>query len=231
MRSEKQLVKLLEDGWLQPGEKLQRYGGGDRERLHFGATIGGHHQAPYQPSRPAAHSFDVDFRDVPHPTVPVQQGRFHGDEWVHDPTIRGWVRADSPERAAVACADLLVAAGPEAWFIGTDRRIAVVADASAVGEPGQEDQETGNGSEGSAKGFGRLLGKARSAVSAVTELSESLIGGSELVTLWECPLEQLAEATGDLKGRTADGAGFSINRFADGSVIEVGTKIHLKGFM
>ncbi|MER7081938.1 hypothetical protein SAMN02982929_03391 [Saccharopolyspora kobensis] len=228
MRSEKQLVKLIEDGWLQEGEKLQRYGGGDRERVHFGSTIGGRHQAPYQPTRPPAHSFDVDLGDVLYPSAPVQQGRFHGDEWVHDPTIRGWVQADSPERAAVECADLLVAGGPEAWFISTDRRIAVVVDASVVGkaEP-QEDEEQGE----SSKGFGRFLGKARSAVSAVTELSESLIGGVELVTLWECPPERFTAMAEDLKGRSTAGSGFSINRFADGSVIEVSTKIHLKGFM
>ncbi|MER6988230.1 hypothetical protein ABT337_01855 [Saccharopolyspora hirsuta] len=228
MRSEKQLVKLIEDGWLQEGEKLQRYGGGDRERVHFGATIGGHHQAPYRPTRPPVHRFDVDFGDVLYPSAPVQQGRFHGDEWVHDPTIRGWVQADSPGRAALECADLLVAGGPEAWFIGTDRRIAVVVDASVVSKSEQEDKDPE--SENS-KGFGRFLGKARSAVSAVTELSESLIGGAELVTLWECPLERFEQMTGDLKGRSTAGSGFSINRFDDGSVLEVSIKAHLKGFM
>ncbi|MGI8307281.1 hypothetical protein [Saccharopolyspora hattusasensis] len=232
MRSDKQLVKLVEDGWLQQGEKLQRYGGGNREQLHFGANIGGRHQAPYRPSRPVSHNFDVDFGDVLYPTAVVQQGRFHGDEWVHDPTIRGWVHADSPGRAAVECADLLVTAGPEAWFIGTDRRIAVVVDAAVVGKSGHESNpEEGKDSQGSGKGFGRLLGKARSAVNAVAELSESLIGGAELVTLWECQREQLAEMTGSLKGRSTDGSGFSVNRFSDGSIIEVSTKVHVKGFM
>ncbi|TDD38297.1 hypothetical protein E1288_38965 [Saccharopolyspora elongata] len=219
----------MEDGWLQQGEKLQRYGGGNREQLHFGATIAGRHQAPYRPSH--SHDFDVDFGEVLYPTELVQQGRFHGDEWVHDPTIRGWIQADSPGRVAVECADLLVAVGPEAWFIGTDRRIAVVADAAIAGKPGQESALEAGNSEESAKGFGRLFGKARSAMNAVAELSESLIGGTELVTLWECPREHLGEMTGSLKGRSTDGSGFSVNRFADGSVIEVSTKIHVKGFM
>ncbi|MGP4020020.1 hypothetical protein [Saccharopolyspora sp. 5N708] len=227
MRSEKQVLKLVEEGWLQQGEKLQKYGGGDRERPHLGATIGGRHEAPYRPSRRATHNLDVDFGEARYPTTVVQQGRFHGDEWVHDPTIRGWIHADSPGRLAVECADQLVAAGPAGWFLVTDRRVAVVVDAAVVTE---ENAGAVEKSEDDAKGFGRFLGKARSAVNAVAELSESLMGGNGLVTLWECQRDRLTE-TGSIKGRSSDGFSFSASRFDDGSIVEVATEVHLKGYL
>ncbi|SDZ23904.1 hypothetical protein SAMN05216215_105369 [Saccharopolyspora shandongensis] len=233
MKSEKQLIKLVEEGWLQQGEKLQEFGGGDRERVHLGAAIGGRHEAPYAPQHPIRNDLEVDFADVPYPTIVVQEGRFHGDEWVHDPTIRGWVSADSPGREAVRCADQLVAAGPEGWFIGTDRRIAVVVESAVLRKSDVGEVPEASAAEEPAnetKGFGRLLGKARSAINAVSELSGSLLGGEGLVTLWECPRERFSKAAKDVKGRWSTGSGFSINRFDDGSTIEVASKIHLPGF-
>ncbi|WP_143121674.1 hypothetical protein [Saccharopolyspora antimicrobica] len=232
MKSAKQLIKLVEDGWLQPGERLQEYGGGSAERIHLGAVIGGVHEAPHTPKNQVRSDLEVDLGDVLLPTVVVREGRFHGDEWVHDPTIRGWAAADSPGREAIRCADQLAAAGPEGWFIGTDRRIAVVVDSAVLRSSGSgDDSQESVGAENAeeSKGFGRFLGKARSAISAVSELSGALRGSEGLITLWECPSGRFSKEPKNIKGRWSTGTGFSINRFDDGSTVEVVTKLHLPG--
>ncbi|MEB3367563.1 hypothetical protein [Saccharopolyspora mangrovi] len=224
MKSRKQLVKLLRSDWLGAGEKLVSYNGGDASSPYLGGVVGGAYRAPFEPFAPAARELDVDFTACPTPTAPVREGRIHGDEWVHDPSLRGWVLADSPQHDAVICANQLAAAGLEGWFVETDQRIAVIAEGSAVrGAEVAVEERTER------SGIGGILGKARSAVNTVAEFAESLHGGEPLVTLWELPCDQLAELTGVRRGRWSESLFAVAARFQDGSVIELKRDRELPG--
>ncbi|TDD02694.1 hypothetical protein E1181_22170 [Saccharopolyspora terrae] len=204
-------VEGLDSRGKPKSEKLRSYNGGDRTAAHLGGVIG-EYKAPMTPLGPVARTLDVDFSNALLPSAPVREGRIHGDEWVHDPTIRGWVLAESSNCDAVACANQLVAAGTEGWFIETDLRIAVVVEETVVSK---SDIDEG---EGKAAGLGGLLGKARSAVSTV---AESLHGGDSLVTLWEYQCDQLADITEVRRGRWSESLYAIVGRFRDGSVIEL----------
>ncbi|MBB5152752.1 hypothetical protein [Saccharopolyspora phatthalungensis] len=224
MLSTKQFQKLLERDWLDEGDRVMALFGGEGERGYLGATIGGRHVVPHRPVM-QTENLNVDFGALPLPAAVVRDGRFHGDEWVHDPAMRGWLYAATPQQLAVQCADRLAAAGPEGWFVSTPARLAVVVDASAAGEPDDVAQQKTVDEKGAeeAKGIGRWLGKARSAVSAVADLSDSLRPGSgpSLITLWECRRDQLTSGGFITKGRNAGGVRFARNEFVDGSVLEL----------
>lgn len=218
MISSEELAKWLEH-WLEPGETVERHGSGDPKRLHLGATLGGRHQVPYHPPESVLDRFTVDIPATPLPTIPVQQGHFHDDEWVHDPSVRGWVHAAAPNQLAVQCADLLAAVGSSGWFVETSQRIAIVVDAGALdkadagGEQGVEIESTG---------VARLFGKARAAVNAVADLTENLRGPTAVV-VWEFPVVNMVEVAWKIRGRASMGLDCLVSRFPDGSVLELRT--------
>ncbi|MGW5647149.1 hypothetical protein ACWEV3_41225 [Saccharopolyspora sp. NPDC003752] len=217
--------KLLEAQWVGEGDTVRSVLGGEEVQGHLGATIGGRHLVPYRPSS-QVRDLDVDLSELRPPTAAVRQGSFYGDEWVHDPAIRGWLIASAPNQLAVACADHLAAAGPAGWFVVTDQRIAVVVEASVVREPERKGGQDADSDEGKKEtsGFGRFLGRARSAVSAVSDLADNSRSGDPAVTLWECRRGQFVDVHLVTKGRSSYGYFFSCNKFADGSVLEIRTR-------
>jgi hypothetical protein len=214
--------KLLEAEWVAEGDTVRSVLGGEGAQGYLGATVGGRHLIPYRPSSQVP-ELDVDFDELQPPTEVVQQGIFHGDEWVHDPAVRGWAIASSPNQFAIVCADFLAAAGPAGWFVITDQRIAVVVETSVLREA-PDDAEAGK-TDREASGFGRLLGRARSAVSAVAEFPDNFKAspGQPAVTLWECRREGFVDVRLVTKGRSAYGYYFSRNAFTDGSLLEIRT--------
>ncbi|GAA0515377.1 hypothetical protein GCM10011581_49210 [Saccharopolyspora subtropica] len=216
--------KVLEAEWVAEGDTVRSVLGGEGLRGHLGATIGGRHVLPHRPSTPVR-ELDVDFSELPPPTAVVRQGHFHGDEWVHDPAVRGWLTAAAAHQLAVVCADHLAAAGPAGWFVITDQRIAVVVDSSVVPAPKDAEDTEAEQKDSGSSGFGRFLGRARSAVSAVADLSESFRApsGPPAVTLWECRRDRFVDVRLVTKGRSSYGYMFSRNEFRDGSVLEIRT--------
>ena len=219
----KKLRLILQEQWLADGERLKALLGGEGLSGHLGATLDGRSILPYRPSSSVA-GLNVDHSLLPIPTEAIRNMRFHGDEWLHDPAVRGWVYGRSADTRAFSWADHMAAAGPEAWYVYTDRRMAVVVDsavrtqrdehADSVAEQ-QESEQSG--------GFGRLLGKARSAASAISGAAESVKGRAKasVVTLWECPVSEIVNSRLVPKGRTAQGYDVMVQEFHDGSVLEI----------
>ncbi|MEV0646211.1 hypothetical protein AB0I28_13200 [Phytomonospora sp. NPDC050363] len=107
--------------WCQAGERLLARAKPDG---HIGSTIGGEITAPHRPRGRAPEPGDPA-KPLPLPTLVVSQGRFHDDEWTHDPTLWGWAHADGPERLAVRLADLLTAGRGTVTMLLSSRRLAV----------------------------------------------------------------------------------------------------------
>src|SRR5690606_28642728 len=176
----------LQAEWVAEGEELRCVLGEKDVVGHLGATIGGRFAVPHQPLGPVP-ELDVDHSSLAPPSRPVRGGKFHGDEGIHDPAMRGWVYAGSSVQLAVRFADHIAAAGPEAWYVATDRRFGVVVDSSVVPKTKRGGKPESAAAERKRGGGGGLLGKARSAFDAVAELSEGLAKtGKRVAVLWEC---------------------------------------------
>ncbi|MER2093157.1 MAG: hypothetical protein ABS918_10450, partial [Saccharopolyspora rectivirgula] len=122
---------------------------------------------------------------------------------------------------AVRCADHIAAAGPEAWYVATDRRSAVVVDSSVVAKAKAESESESAAAERK-RGVGGLLGKARSAFDAVAELSEGLAKtGKRVAVLWECSHDQVRHRDWVKRGRSVLPYWFQHMEFVDGSVLEL----------
>ncbi|GAA4848278.1 hypothetical protein [Saccharopolyspora rosea] len=199
-------VRPLLDSWQHDGERLLAVYGGEAEHGCFASTIAGRRSVPHGAPRPGD----------PVPVRSVVEGRYRGDEWVHDPALRGWVHADSPDQLAVQCANALASAGPDGWLVMTDRRTAVVTGNGCTPDAGTEEEPA----ERSAGGF---LGRARSMVAAVqSDLSDRFRSrDTALVTLWECPIARTARTERRPGGRNVRANLVSSERFPDGSVLEL----------
>ncbi|WP_190822873.1 hypothetical protein [Saccharopolyspora pogona] len=215
---------LLQAEWADADEQMRTVQGGENERGHLGASIGGRSVVPYQPSGPVP-ELDVDFGRLSPASRFVRAGKFHGDEWIHDPAMRGWVYAATTDQLAVRCADHLAAAGPEGWFASTDRRLGVVVDPSVVAKP--NDVPEPEAREQKRGGVGSFLGKARTALGAVAEFSEGFTkSGPQFVVLWECSIDSVADDRMVGKGRSTIPYQFLRVDFVDGSALELNVNIH-----
>src|SRR5690606_11383563 len=212
----------LQAEWVAEGEELRSVLGEKDVVGHLGATIGGRFAVPHQPLGPVP-ELDVDHSSLAPPSRPVREGKFHGDEWIHDPATRGGVYAASPDQLAVRFADHIAAAGPEAWYVATDRRSAVVVDSSVVAKAkAKAESESESAAAERKRGVGGLLGKARSAFDAVAELSEGLAKtGKRVAVLWECSHDQVRHRDWVKRGRSVLPYWFQHMEFVDGSVLEL----------
>ncbi|GGJ06453.1 hypothetical protein GCM10011581_49240 [Saccharopolyspora subtropica] len=220
MRSKKQMRAILEAEWVGEDEELRTVAGGKDNVGHLGATIGGHFAVPHQPLGPVP-ELDVDVGLLATPSRVVREGAFNGDEWIHDPALRGWVFAASPDQLAVRFADHLAAAGPEGWYVFTNRRFAVVVDSSVVSRTKAEpDQDAA--AERKRGGVGGLLGKARSALDAVAEVSTGFTkSGTRCAMLWEVSHDQVRNREWVRRGRGTMPELFDRVDFVDGSALEI----------
>lgn len=217
--------QALQEEWAGEDQKIRTLLGDEEEdRGYLGATIGGRLLVPYQPSGTVP-ELDVDFARLSPVSSLVREGKFHGDEWIHDPALRGWVWASDPSLLAVRCADHLAAAGPEGWFVSTDQRIGVAVDASVVVQSGassetkEPDRQRG--------GVGGFLGKARSALGAVAEISEGLWNsGSRCAVIWECSREHVTRYEFVKRGRATIPHRFLRVEVTDGSALELRLNLH-----
>lgn len=226
VKSEKQVRAALQAEWVGEGEELRTLLGDKDDLGHLGATIGGRFAVPHQPLGPVP-ELDVDLGLLAPPSRSVREGKFHGDEWIHDPAMRGWVYAASPDQLAVRCADHLAAAGPEAWYVATDRRSAVVVDSSALPKDKTESEPEPAAPERKRGGVGSLLGKARSAFDAVADLSDGLTkAGKRVAVLWECSHDQVRHRDWVKRGRSTMPHWFRYMEFVDGSVLELKLNLH-----
>ncbi|GIG68442.1 hypothetical protein [Phytomonospora endophytica] len=107
--------------WCRPGERLLTRA---KPTGHIGSSVAGEVTAPHEPRSATPQPVDPA-PPLPLPTASVAEGRFHDDEWVHDPTLWGWVHAESPDRLAVRLADPLTAGRGEVTLLLSTRRIAV----------------------------------------------------------------------------------------------------------
>lgn len=214
MATEKQVTKLLESTWLESGETLYSVFGGEGVRGHIGGTLAGELVVPW-PAADDAPAITAEAELEPLTEV-VRDGRFVGDEWVHDPGLRAWVRADRDDQLAARCAGYLAAAGAEGWYVTTDRRIAVMVQAGAApqAQPAEPPSSTGDSEQSS--GIGGLLGRARSAVS---DVAGSLVRRTGPVVLWEHRSEKTAASFRPM-GRAVPKLRISRTEFEDGSLIE-----------
>lgn len=225
VKSKKQMRTALQAEWVAEGEELRSVLGEKDVVGHLGATIGGRFAVPHQPLGPVP-ELDVDHSSLAPPSRPVREGKFHGDEWIHDPAMRGWVYAASPDQLAVRFADHIAAAGPEAWYVATDRRSAVVVDSSVVAKAKAESESESAAAERK-RGVGGLLGKARSAFDAVAELSEGLAKtGKRVAVLWECSHDQVRNREFVERGRSTLPEWFEHLDFVDGSALDLRLNLH-----
>ncbi|SDN18388.1 hypothetical protein [Allokutzneria albata] len=116
--------------WLNPGEAgvatFSCFG-------HVGSTVADTHRAPHVPFG-EVHSMRPQQEWRPLPTSVVSEGRFLGDEWVHDPSFSVWAYASSPDAHAVRIADHLASGAGDSWLVITNRRIGVVIDNNRLGD-------------------------------------------------------------------------------------------------
>lgn len=107
--------------WCRPGERLLAR---TKPAGHFGSTVAGRLTAPHRPLSPTPELTEAA-APLPLPTKAVGEGRFHDDEWAHDPSMWGWAYADDPGRLAVRLADLLTAGRGEVTLLLSSQRLAV----------------------------------------------------------------------------------------------------------
>jgi len=215
--SEKQLSKSLETDWGREGEKFGSLTGGTTSPGHVAAVIAGQWVLPC-PSPPGAPVAKGE-AGLPELTDVVREGRFRGDEWVHDPAMLGVVFASDVERTAVQLGGHLAALGSEGWFVSTSQRLAIAAFTSSLSYV--QEAESAEEPAGSGGKVGKLWGRARSAVSAVSDGIASF--GSGVTVVWETPFDPELRA---YVPRGRDPRGVEVRRFLfpDGSSIEVRTK-------
>ncbi|GAA3845188.1 hypothetical protein GCM10022243_09370 [Saccharothrix violaceirubra] len=158
-RSRTKIAELARKHWCAPGEQVVWAVNRD---AHLGSTVGATVTAPHVVlgQVPELHVADPAW---PLPTRAVASGRFHRDEWVHDPAVWGWAHA-RPGHLAAHWADLFTAARDECWLLLTSRRSALVVEGGRT-----------RPAEPPASG---LLGHFR---------TRGAPEGPPLVTLWEGP--------------------------------------------
>lgn len=196
------LEKLAAQTWCRPGEGLlmrigPRWG-------HVAFDIGGRRGAPHE------HGGRIQLESAavpewPLPTKAVAAGHYHGDEWVHDPSIWAWAHAPNPAAAAAGCADGLAAGRADAWLIVSNQRLAVVMAASAAKKAEPEQQSGG--------WLSRAKSIAKDAQSLVQSEDESLL------TLWEAPSPVIRHFGASPMGRDFDPVWFGQIAFQDGSAL------------
>ncbi|GAA4869330.1 hypothetical protein [Saccharopolyspora cebuensis] len=186
--------------WCRPGEELLwRIG---PRRGHVASDIAGRRSAPHHAGdRIAAPRLEAP--DWPVPSEPVGEGRYHGDEWAHDPSIWAQARAGDPRAAAARCADGLAAGQADAWLVLSAQRLAVVVAESHAPEPAA----------------GGWLARAKS-------FAENAVPGSRtedvaLTTLWEIPGSSIHHFDAVPAGREIEPQWFGLIAFHDGSVLMV----------
>ncbi|MGW4114071.1 hypothetical protein ACWEFJ_24645 [Actinosynnema sp. NPDC004786] len=178
--------------WVGPGEQVVWVV--DPEG-HVGSTVGPTRAAPH---RSATAALEVPEPEWPLPTRAVAEGRFHHDEWVHDPAVWAWAHARGPEQAAARWADLFTAGRDECRLLLTNRRLALVVDGEAT--------------RPAAPASGGLLGRVRG-------LGQSSPDVPPLVTWWESPVAAARLQAVPL-GRLARPEWFVRIAFPDGSTFE-----------
>ncbi|MEV0054174.1 hypothetical protein AB0H34_27170 [Saccharopolyspora shandongensis] len=198
------LEKLAAQTWCRPGETLlfrigPRWG-------HIAFDIGGRRGAPHEHGgRIPLESATVP--EWPLPTEAVAAGHYHGDEWVHDPSIWVWAHAPNPTAVAVECADGLAAGTADAWLVLSNHRLAVVMSSSAAekAEQGGEPQSGG------------WLSRAKSIAKDAQALVQS--DAESLLTLWEAPSTVIHHFDALPMGREVEPAWFGKIAFQDGSKV------------
>ncbi|EIF01119.1 hypothetical protein SacglDRAFT_04290 [Saccharomonospora glauca K62] len=199
------LEKLAAQTWCERGETLlmrigPRWG-------HVAFDVAGRRGAPHEDGgRISPRSVGVP--EWPLPTEAVAAGNYHGDEWVHDPSIWAWVHAPNPTATAVGCADGLAAGGADAWLVLSNRRLAVVMAASAARETEPEDEQQSSGG---------WLSRAKS----IAKGAQSLVRSEEesLLTLWEAPSTVIHHFGALPMGRDVEPAWFGQVAFRDTSTL------------
>ncbi|MBB5802846.1 hypothetical protein F4560_002614 [Saccharothrix ecbatanensis] len=184
--------EIAQQRWVGPGEQVVWVV--DPEG-HVGSTIGPTRTAPHRTDTAA---LDVTVPEWPLPTRAVGEGRFHHDEWVHDPAVWAWAHAPGPDRIAARWADLFTAGRDECRLLLTNRRLALVVDGEAT--------------RPAAPASGGLLGRVRS-------LGQSQPDAPALVTWWEGPVTTARPEAVPL-GRAVQPEWFVRLAFADGSTFE-----------
>ncbi|MFI9010940.1 hypothetical protein ACIGNX_27250 [Actinosynnema sp. NPDC053489] len=190
---------------LKVGEIAQRHWVGSGEQVvwvvdpegHVGSTLGASRTAPHRGSG-AGPVLEVPAPEWPLPTRAVAEGRFHNDEWVHDPAVWAWAHAQRPDQVAARWAGLFTAGRDECRLLLTNRRLALVVDGEVTAP--------------AAPASGGLLGRVRT-------LGQSSPDVPPLVTWWEAPVTTARLHAVPL-GRQARPEWFVRLAFSDGSTFE-----------
>lgn len=199
------LERLAAEHWCRPGENMLWRVGPRTGHLAF--DLAGRRGAPHDPADRFRRVSSVE-PDWPRPTEVLAAGAFHGDEWVHDPSIWAHVHAADVNALAARCADALVAGGAESWFVQTNQRLAVLIDAAPESTP-----ETSSGEPES----GGWLGRAKSVAKSAQSLVEQARATDTLTTLWETHVSTIHRFDSCALGRTLEGVPFGGVSFTDGS--------------
>lgn len=181
----------------------------------LGAVIGGNRELPYRSRMPAPADLPEPSSLELHPAV--LSGQYVGDEWAHDDSLWGWCYADAPGRLAVQCADALMAAKQFGWFIGSDRRLAVILDQGKLEEQRREAEQPDEPEEPQPTG---LLGRARALAGTFTREAEETPTEARGKTLWECSLQHVGRFSLVRLGRTLRQEEFVRVEFRDRSVLD-----------
>ncbi|ONI80173.1 hypothetical protein ALI22I_43015 [Saccharothrix sp. ALI-22-I] len=184
--------EIAQQRWVGPGEQVVWVV--DPEG-HVGSTVGPSRTVPH---RTGAAALEVPEPEWPLPTRAVGEGRFHNDEWVHDPAVWAWAHAQRPDQAAVRWADLFTAGRDECRLVLTNRRLALVVD--------------GEVTRPAAPASGGLLGRVRA-------LGQSQPDVAPLVTWWDAPVGTARLEAVPL-GRQVGPEWFVRIGFPDGSTFE-----------
>ncbi|MFB9905096.1 hypothetical protein [Allokutzneria oryzae] len=123
-------AELAHRTWIEPGEKPIAIFGCHG---HIGSTVGNAHRVPHQPYG-EVHSMRPRVLTAPLPTAPVSEGRFVGDEWVHDPSLAAWAYASLPDAQAIRIVDHLASGHDDTWLVLSDRRLGVLIDNNRIGD-------------------------------------------------------------------------------------------------
>ncbi|MFI9811303.1 hypothetical protein [Saccharothrix variisporea] len=192
-KSRTKLAEIAQKTWCARGEQVVWAVNRDG---HVGSTVGSTRTAPHVPvgQVPEVHVSEPEW---PLPTRAVGEGRFHLDEWAHDPAIWGWAHAAHPGQAAARWADLFTAGADECWLLLSNRRLALVVESGLT----QPEQPSGG-----------LLGK-------VLTRSPQRPDGPPLVMWWEAPAGD-ARYTAAPLGREVQPRWFVRVAFPDGSRFE-----------
>ena len=195
VKSKKQMRTALQAEWVAEGEELRCVLGEKDVVGHLGATIGGRFAVPHQPLGPVP-ELDVDHSSLAPPSRPVREGKFHGDEWIHDPAMRGWVsrRARINWLCAAPITSLLLPGG------GTSRPIVVPRSSTAPWSPGQAESESESAAAERKRGVGP--GQARSAFDAVASCrragEDGEAGGNRSALTTRCAIGSSSSAEENL---------------------------------